>query len=159
MDESKWQKARIKENHTTSSPNDWLLPFLGSNLRLDCKENNHSLVQENNNKLQHKREKKERGLAHLSLSTGSPSLFCLLRVCLEGPKEPWTEELTGTWEKENSTLVFTQVLIAKGCSTSFSSESTNCFWDFQVFLFFVSRPIPSALPSTLASFNFSCLIA
>ena len=36
----------------------------------------------------------------LSLSTGSPSLFCLLRVCPEGPKEPWTEVLTGTWKKK-----------------------------------------------------------
>ena len=68
MDERKQQKARIKENHTTSSPDDWLLPFLGFDLRLDYKENNHSFVQENNNKLQHKREKKERGLAILSLS-------------------------------------------------------------------------------------------
>ena len=41
-----------------------------------------------NNKLQHKREKKERGLTLLSLSTGSPSLFCLLWVHPEGPKEP-----------------------------------------------------------------------
>ena len=96
MDERKQQKARIKENHTTSSPDDWLLPFLGFDLRLDYKENNHSFVQENNNKLQHKREKKEKGLALFSLSTGSPSLFCLLRVRPEGPKEPWTDELTGT---------------------------------------------------------------
>ena len=51
-----------------SSPDDWLLPFLGSDLRLDCKENNHSSIQQNNNKLQHKREKNERGLALLSLS-------------------------------------------------------------------------------------------
>ena len=35
---SKRQKARIKKNHTTSSPDDWLLPFLGSDLRLDCKK-------------------------------------------------------------------------------------------------------------------------
>ena len=51
-----------------SSPDDWLLPFLGSDLRLDCKENNHSSIQENNNKLQHKRENNERGLALPSLS-------------------------------------------------------------------------------------------
>ena len=41
-----------------------------------------------NNKLQHKREKKERGLTLLSLSTGSPSLFYLLQVRPKGPKEP-----------------------------------------------------------------------
>ena len=119
----------------------------------------HQFKKNDNNKLQHKREKKERSLALLSLSLGSPSLFCLLRVRLEGPKEPWTEELTGTWEKEDSTLVFTRVLIAKGCPTSFPLESTNCFWDFPVFLFFVSGPIPFALPSTSTSFNFSYLIA
>ena len=35
---SKRQKARIKKNHTTSSPDDWLLPFLGSDFCLDCKK-------------------------------------------------------------------------------------------------------------------------
>ena len=32
---SKRQKVRMEENYTTSSPDDWLLPFLGSDLRLD----------------------------------------------------------------------------------------------------------------------------
>jgi len=32
---------------------------------------------------------KERGLALLSLSTDSPMIFCLLRVCAEGPKGDW----------------------------------------------------------------------
>ena len=61
-----------------------------------------------------KREKKERGLALLSLSIDSLEIFYLLRVRPEGPKggwdtkledpkEPWTEEVTGTWEKEDST--------------------------------------------------------
>ena len=35
---SKQKKAQIEEGHTTSSPDDWLLPLLGSDLRLDCKE-------------------------------------------------------------------------------------------------------------------------
>ena len=48
----------------------------------------HQFKKNDNNKLQHKREKKERGLTLLSLSTGSPSLLCLPLVRLEGPKEP-----------------------------------------------------------------------
>ena len=84
----------------------------------------------NSNK--YKKEKKERGLALLSLSTDSLRVFCLLRVCPEGPKGgwdtksedpkgPWTEAVTGTWEKEDSTLVFFRVLEAKGCPTSLPS--------------------------------------
>ena len=68
---SKRQKAQIKKNHTTSSPDDWLLPFLGSNLRLDCKKKQKTLIsskENDNNKPQHKRKNKERGLALLSLS-------------------------------------------------------------------------------------------
>ena len=84
-----------------------------------------------------KREKKERSLALLSLSTDSLEVFCLLRVRPEGPKggwdtkpedpkEPWTEAVTGTWEKEDSTLVFYRVLEAKGCSTSLPSWDAKC---------------------------------
>ena len=76
--------------------------------------NNHSSVERererhsnSNELLQNKREKKERGLALLSLSTDSPMVFCLLRVHLKGPEgdwgikskdpeEPCVEELTGT---------------------------------------------------------------
>ena len=41
-------------------------------------------------------EEGKRTCPSLSLSIESPSLFCLLRVRLEGPKEPWTKELIGT---------------------------------------------------------------
>ena len=75
---SKQKKAQTEEGHTTSLPDDWLLPLLGFDLRLDCKKkkknNNHSLVERererhsnSNELLQNKREKKERGLAFLSL--------------------------------------------------------------------------------------------
>ena len=84
-----------------------------------------------------KKEKKERSLALLSLSIDSLEVFCLLRVRLEGPKggwdtkpkdpkEPWTEVVTRTWEKEDSTLVFYRVLEAKGCSTSLPSWDAKC---------------------------------
>ena len=79
-----------------------------------------------------KREKKERGLALLSLSIDSLRVFCLLQVRLKGPKGgwdtksedpkgPWIEEVTGTWEKEDSTLVFFRVLETKGSLTSLPS--------------------------------------
>ena len=63
-----------------------------------------------------------------SLSIDSLKVFCLLRVHPKGPKGgwdtksedpkgPWTEEVTGTWEKEDSTLVFFRVLEA--CESAF----------------------------------------
>ena len=36
------REAWIRKGHTTSSPDDWHLPFLESYLHLDYKENNHS---------------------------------------------------------------------------------------------------------------------
>ena len=57
---------------------------------------NHSLVERekerhsnNNELLQNKKEKKERGFALLFLSTDSPMTFCLLQVRLEDPKGDW----------------------------------------------------------------------
>ena len=99
-----------------------------------------------NNNDKHKREKKERGLALLFLSTDSLMVFCLLWVHLEGPKGDWdtksedpkgpqTEEVTRAWKKEDSTLVFFQDLEVKSFLTSFSLGATNCFWDFQSFSF------------------------
>ena len=35
---SKQKKAQTEEGHTTSLPDDWLLPLLGSNLCLDCQK-------------------------------------------------------------------------------------------------------------------------
>ena len=94
------------------------------------------------------RRRKEALPFSLSLSTESPMVFCLLRELLEGPKGDWgtklgdpkesrIEELTGTWEREDFTLVFTRVLVAKDCASSspavgepillVSSKITNCF--------------------------------
>ena len=61
-----------------------------------------------------KGEEGKRSCPSLSLSTDSLEVFCLLRVRPEGPKGgwdtksedpkgPWTKEVTGTWEKEDST--------------------------------------------------------
>ena len=36
--ESKQKKAQTEEGHTTSLPDNWLLPLLGSDLRLECRE-------------------------------------------------------------------------------------------------------------------------
>ena len=108
-------------------------------------------------------------------------VFYLLQVCPEGPKgdwgmkskdpeEPWAEELTRTWEREDSTLVFTQVFRIKGWPTFFptvegsilsgSSKMTNCFWNFALFLFLVLGPtsVPSALSSSSAILTTSYLI-
>ena len=38
MSGSKQKNAQTEEGHTTSPLGDWLLPFLGSDLRLDCKK-------------------------------------------------------------------------------------------------------------------------
>ena len=120
------------------------------------------------------REEGKRHCPSLSLY-GVSNVFFLLRVHPEGPKgdwgtkskdpkEPWVEELTRTWEKEDSTLVFTRLLgikgwlisfpIVKGLTLSDSSEITGCFWDLAVFLFLVSVPSIFSLGSTLLTFSY-----
>ena len=93
---SKQKEAQTEEGHTTSSPDDWLLPLLGSDLRLDCKEKIiiHQLKEKgrdtvtvmNHYKIKERRKKE---VLPFSLSTDSPMIFCLLWVHLEGPKGDW----------------------------------------------------------------------
>ena len=102
------KKAQVKEDHTTSSPEDWLLPSIGSDLRLDCKRGAtiHQLKkkkkqrerererekretqqkQQTRTGKKKRREKKERGLTLLSLSTDPSIVFCLQWVHPEDPK-------------------------------------------------------------------------
>ena len=96
----------MKRGHTTSSPKECLLAPLGSDLRLNCKKRMaiHQLKKEkekekkketqSNNKPrqtddQKKKKRKEALPFSLSLSTGSFTVFYLLRVRLEGPRGDW----------------------------------------------------------------------